>query len=199
MGILAEAIQAGEGHHAGRARDRIDRVRIESALVIGGLPARRVHVPSDPQIQRQPRAHFPVVLKICAVVIGAGFDNIGRNQCCVVHQTQQHAGDTAAGGAVGEIELASEAGFEIILVPGVAVFESGFEAVPAPDPGEAVDELLGLDRILNSGLVAVRAELRETGHRDGCERVGIDAFESELRILTRVRSGSVIDVLALSM
>src|SRR5262249_19659669 len=75
--VLAEAVHAGKRHDACRAGYRVDGVRVKSALVIVGFPPRGIHVPTDAQVQGQPRTHLPIVLKIPSVIIGASFDDIG--------------------------------------------------------------------------------------------------------------------------
>src|SRR4030095_11900839 len=70
--VLANAVHSGESDHARHAGDGIYFVRIEAALVVVGLPARRVHIPAKTEVQRQTRRDLPIVLNERAPIIGPG-------------------------------------------------------------------------------------------------------------------------------
>ena len=73
---LADAVHAGKGDDAGRARYRIDGGQVEAALPVVGVPTGRVHLPAQSETEGELRTELPGVLDKGSPVVASGINGV---------------------------------------------------------------------------------------------------------------------------
>ena len=149
--VFRNAIASGEGHHAGGIRHRIDGGRIERIHpVVEQFAARSIHIPTQPEIQREPGCDLPVVLKVGAIIDDAAADGQHFIDAGVLHPAELERRDSAAGGDVVKAEHASGGVPVEIVVLGTAALESKLHTMAALQPEQVLRQLRAHDRRLDA-------------------------------------------------
>ena len=182
MRVFALPVPARERHHAGTLADGIDAGRIEAALVIVQLPARRVHIPAHPEIEREPVGGLPTVLHIHAPIVAARVQDVGVDELAAGRPAEQQLRESVARRPVVERVAAAGELVEVVLVARVAVLQAPLDAVRPLEPRRVVDHLVGPDRLLDALLVA-RSQPGVADQIHGGEEFRIDVRNAQFAVL----------------